>query len=49
MAFRDLKVKSKLKMKHFKGKMTGVLYILVWRGYQELAMCGFCFRGYQVL
>ena len=49
MGFRDLKVKSKLEMKHFKGKMTGVFYVLVWRGYQEIVSCGFRFRDYKVL
>ena len=49
MGFGDLKVKSKLEMKYFKRKMTGVLYILVWRGYQEIANCGLHCRRYKVL
>ena len=49
MGFRDLKVKSKLEMKHFKGKMTRVFYLLVWGGYQEILNCGFRFRDYRVL
>ena len=35
-------------MKHSKKKMTGVFYVLVSRGYQELARCGFHFRDYKV-
>ena len=49
MGFGDLKVKSKLEMKYFKRKMTGVLYILVWRGYQEIANRGLHCRRYKVL
>ena len=36
-------------MKHFKEKIKGVFYVLVSRGYQEIASCGFRFRGYKVL
>ena len=49
MSFRDLKVESKLGMKYFKGKMTGIFYILVWKGYPEIANCGFYCRRYKVL
>ena len=49
MVFRDLKVKSKLEMKFFKRKMTGVFCILVWRGYQEIANHGLHYRRYKVL
>ena len=49
MGVRDLKVKSKLEMKYFKGKMTGVFYILVWRGHQEIANCRFHCRDCKVL
>ena len=49
MGVRDLKVKSKLEMKYFKEKMTGVFYILVLRGYQEIANCGLHCRRYKVL
>ena len=41
MGFRDLKVKSKLEMKHFKGKMTGVFYLLVLNGDYEIVTWGF--------
>ena len=36
-------------MRHFKGKITGVFYVLVSRGYQEIASWGFHFRGDKVL
>ena len=49
VSFRVFRVKSKLEMKHFKGKMTGIFYVLVWRGYQQIVSCGFHFRGYKEL
>ena len=49
MGFRDLKIKSKREMKHFKRKMAGIFYILVWRDYQEVTNCGFHCRRYKVL
>ena len=49
MGVRDLKVKSKLEMKYFKGKMTRVFCILVWRGYQEIANRSLYSGRYKVL
>ena len=49
MGFGDLKVKSKLQMKYFKGKITGVLYILVWRSYQQIGNFRLYCRRYKVL
>ena len=36
MEFSDLKARSKVRMKHFKVKMTGVCYVWVSKGYHGL-------------
>ena len=47
--FRDLKARSKVGMKHFHFKMTGVWYVWVSTGYKELANCQFRFGGFKGL
>ena len=47
--FRDLKARSKVRMKHFKIKMTEVYYVEFEGAIKNIANCRLHFRGFKVL